>query len=323
MLNKILKIAGCSCCVFLIVLIAAKPDIYLKSAGEGIKLWALTVVPSLLPFFFLSSLSSALGFTSFLSRILQKTFSAVFRLPGVCAYAFVVSIVSGYPAGAKTVADLRENGFITDAEATRAGALCSSSGPLFVIGCVGAGAFGNSSAGYALLLSHILSAIVCGLVFRFYGEYEHSRNRLITPDKKLDNVLYECAYSSVISILVVGGFICVFYLIADAASFVGLTYPAERLSELIFRDDNIAKGIAEGIVECTRGCRRIAASGVSRNAVSAACGIISFGGISVIAQSAAFLKKAKANVAIFFLSKILQSIVGFFICYLLFPSIVG
>ena len=68
MLNKILKIAGCSCCVFLIVLIAAKPDIYLKSAGEGIKLWALTVVPSLLPFFFLSSLSSALGFTSFLSR---------------------------------------------------------------------------------------------------------------------------------------------------------------------------------------------------------------------------------------------------------------
>lgn len=318
MLKKFIRISGCIVCLAALALIAAKPEIYLKSAGDGLKLWALSVVPSLLPFFFLTTLASSLGLTSALAKILEKPFGALFRLRGACAYAFVSSVISGYPTGAKTIASLAEEGFITADEATRASTLCSTSGPSFVIGFIGATAFKNKTAGYAILLSHIVSAVLCGMAFRFYGKYERRDNRPI-QSRNLDNALYECAYTSVVAVAVVGTFVCVFFTLCEAAVNLNLTEPLSRALYALTRDETVARGVSEGIIECTRGCRKIAESGLTRLSVSACAGVISFGGISVFAQSLAFLKKANANAAIFCLSKAVQSAVGFSVCYLAFP----
>ena len=78
-MKKIFKIILIALILACIVFILVKPERYAKSAFEGIKLWAVVVVPSLLPFFFFTSLLSALGLTSFISKLMEKPFRFLFR----------------------------------------------------------------------------------------------------------------------------------------------------------------------------------------------------------------------------------------------------
>ena len=59
---------------------------------------------------------------------------------------------------------------IDEAAATKMSVFCSTSGPLFVAGSVGTVMVGNKTAGTILLLSHVLSAVFNGVLFRFYGD---------------------------------------------------------------------------------------------------------------------------------------------------------
>ena len=110
-------------CLLVAVALAIKPDVFVSSALNGIKLWAIIVLPALLPFFFLTALASALGLTRTTAKIAGKPFSEIFRTSGVCAYAFITSVLSGYPVGAKIISDLKTQGLISSDEATRAATL--------------------------------------------------------------------------------------------------------------------------------------------------------------------------------------------------------
>ena len=312
-----LKTVGALIIAVCVLLLALKPEVYVKSSLTGIKLWALTVAPSLLPFFFLTALSSSIGITDKLAKATEKLTVKLFRCGGICSYAFLMSVLSGYPVGAKIISDLKTNGLISQDEATRASSFCSTSGPLFIIGSVGIGMFGDKRAGYAIFLSHILSAVICGLIFRFYGDGDVSktaRRSLINGG----NVLYDAVYSSVISVAMVGGFICAFYIFADMLISLKILLPLERVLFAVFKDENISKGFTAGLIECTRGCKALSEYGVSRLSVALASSTVSFGGVSVIFQSLAFLNIAKVKTGVFIISKILQTVISFVLCLALF-----
>lgn len=310
--------------VALMAIILIKPEIYVSSAAEGLKLWAIVVVPSLLPFFFFTTMLSKIGVTERIAKVFDKPCRKIFGVNGISAYVFLMSVLSGYPVGAKIIGDLGENGLISDLEATKMSAFCSTSGPLFIIGSVGVGMFGSVKTGRTIFLSHILSAILTGLIFRFYGSKKFVSFMVAPPDsvirsrneEKSANILYDCAYSSVISLAVVGGFICVFYLVADAFQNSNLLFPLVFLINSIIKNTDLSNAFCYGLIECTRGCKMLSMCRLSTYSPAFASAIISFGGLSVIVQSICFLKKAKAKTSVFLLAKIVQTILAFVICFL-------
>jgi sporulation integral membrane protein YlbJ len=241
-----------SVCLFLTLMIL-NPQKYLASSLNGIKLWAIVVLPSLLPFFFFTALLSKLGLTDFLSRIFQKPCSKLFRSSGCASYAFVMSLLSGYPVGAKIVADLKTLNLIDKDQATRLSCLCSTSGPLFIVGSVGIGMFSSVTVGFILLISHLLSAFSCGLLFRFYGK-NNSHSTFISLNNHSNNILYDCAYSSVISVLIVGGYLCVFNVVVTATISLNLLKPLIFLCKP-FINQQLSSAFFYGIIECTNGCK--------------------------------------------------------------------
>lgn len=313
-MKKIFKLIIIALVLTCIVFILLKPERYTKSALEGIKLWAIVVVPSLLPFFFFTSLLSSLGLTSYISKLMEKPFRFLFRTSGAGAYAFLMSILSGYPVGARIIADLRQNKIITEGEATRLCTLCSTSGPAFIVSSVGIGMFASKKIATALLLSHLLSAILCGLAFRFVGTQPTYKKQFISPSKS-ENALYDSVYSSVLSVALVGGFICVFNLVLNLAQDLTLLKPlALPLAKLVGND--VANAFIYGLIECTSGCKALSLCNLSTYSPAFASALISFGGLSVWAQSIIFLTKANANVKVFCLSKILQAVFSFLLCLL-------
>ena len=137
---------------------------------EGVSLWVATVLPSTFPYLFLTAILSTLKTTQKVGICLTPFTKKVFNVNGLCGYAFIMSVISGYPVGAQIVADLKNGGLLTDTESTRAAAFCTTSSPVFLIGCVGNIMFKNSLFGLLLFLCNLIAAIINGLIFSFYTD---------------------------------------------------------------------------------------------------------------------------------------------------------
>ena len=171
---------------------------------EGINLWLSLILPAMFPYFFITAILSSLSITSKISNKFSPLTKRLFNTSGACGYAFFMSIIAGYPMGAKIVSDLKEKGAISHTEAVRACAFCSNSSPMFLISSVGSIMFNNTTVGFVLFISNVLSAIIIGIIFSNYNKKEKPTNKVFLSSQKIDNILYESAYSSVISVLVVG-----------------------------------------------------------------------------------------------------------------------
>lgn len=279
---------------------------------SGINLWALVLLPSLFPYFFITAILSSMRITSKLCSRLSPLTTRLFNVNGAVGYAFFMSVISGYPVGAKCVCDLKNNNMLSDEESTRAAALCSTASPMFMIVSVGAIMFSSRAFGTALFLTHLLSCFSTGIIFSFYKR--KSIPLTITPpmgSEKIDNLLYESVYSAVISVLVVGGLITLFYLVCEILLSFNILTPVIDAINLLIGDKNLSCGIVLGALECTRGLKSISASGITNLTLPVCSAICGFGGLSVIIQSLAYLKKAKIKTAPFLLSKLLSAVVNF------------
>ena len=113
------------------------PQPAMEAARSGLRLCYNVIIPSLFPFFVLSSLVVELGLAGYLGRLLEGLMRPLFRVGGACASAVALGFIGGYPVGAKTAIGLYESGQCTRTEAQRLLAFCNNSGPAFILGVVG------------------------------------------------------------------------------------------------------------------------------------------------------------------------------------------
>ena len=94
----------------------------------------------------------------------------------------------------------------------------------------------------------------------------------------------------------------------------------EFILNLIFKPFGItleqSKAFSQGMIEFTKGAKLLSYK-TTPLTVSLTCFLITFGGVSVIAQSLAFLKKANVNSLFFICGKALQAVISFVLCFIL------
>lgn len=303
--------------VLTLILFAANARRYMQIFLDGTTLWLVCVFSSSLFFLFLTALLNATGSIERLSVLFSPLARFLFALPGESGYCLLLSFLCGYPIGAKTVADLTERGRLSRTERTKISIIASSSSPLFLLGSVGCGMFSSFKIGVILLLSHLLAVVIPGMGMRFFGKTNLSP--IETPPvlpRKRENILYESMYSSVLSVAVVGGFVAVFYTLSFLLSDWHILDPLIRILCFTGMPPSYADGFARGLVEMTGGCGVLARS-TTPLSVSLAASLITFGGVSVIAQQLCYLKKAEINIPLFLLGKVIQSVSAFLLCYVL------
>lgn len=309
-------------CLFTIFLLIFSND-NLSAAKKGISLWYSSVLPSLLPFFIATELLSHTHIISIIGNSLNPIMRPLFNVPGEGAFALVLGIISGYPVGAKTVANLKENGICSDIESERLIAFTNNSGPLFIIGTVGIGIFLDSKIGFALLVAHVLAALTVGFIFRFW---KHNFKINVKNEKKsidyinstniafynLGEVLYKCIFNSIISVVMIGGFIVLFSVIVSMLLKSQILYLLAFVLNPIFSIFGISistiVGFITGFIEVTNGIFYI--SEISSLSLYFKAYIISFllgfGGISVLLQTLSITAKAKISIKPYFIGKLLQ-----------------
>lgn len=289
--------------IFLLAIILISPAKYISAALNGLSVWAITVLPAILPFMLLTNLLLDLNVLDKLAAPFSKAMRKAYRTPASSSYIFFMSILAGYPIGSKMVADLYEQGKITKAEGFRMSSFCSNSGPMFIVGSVGVGMLLNPICGYILLISHILSALVNGLLYRFLSPKDENieKNLQFQQNRSFGDIVSSCAAAS----LNVGAIICLFFIIIEALSPIFSFFPAS-ISALL-----------QGTIEMTKGCLSLSLLPSIRLATILSAFVITFGGFSTIMQSLTLLKRMKMPLGLFTLQKFTQGLLAALIATIL------
>lgn len=280
-----------------------KPSYFLTSARNGLILFADTVLPSLFPFLICTTLLTSIGTAEIMAKALKKPMRVLFRTNENGAFVAFSSYLSGYPVGAILTNKLYKNGTFSSDDCKRVISFSSTSGPIFMIGTVGSAIFQNQTVGIIILVSHYLSAIINGVIFGRIKAKNDSLPMAKCLTDTSDNAVANAVSSSANAMLSLCGYIVVANMIIDAI-------------DLALVGANIyLKAVIFGIVEMTRGC--IFASKLPLLfAVPLASAFISFGGLSIIMQSTAFLSECNVRPSEFVLRKFCQSLTSFVISIL-------
>ncbi len=302
--------------IIIIAMIVIKPNLCINSIYSGLAVWAKSVLPSLFPFMFFTKLLTNYGFISKITAKSYKATKLLFNAPKISSYIFLMSIISGYPVGAKLISEYHKMGYISTKQANKLSTFCSTSGPLFIIGSVGTAMFGNVKIGYIMLISHILGAVFNGILFRKFFIDKTETN--FKNDTETQNSLQNSMKDSILSVLLVGGFIAVAFLVIDLLNETGILSPINYILNKLFGMfglEGVGFAFTNGLLEVSKGCLTISSLDISLTA-KAVIGsfLIGFGGISILLQAITFLTGANVNLKFYTIQKITHGIFSAIIC---------
>ncbi len=290
----------------------AFPQACVAAAKTGLELCGNVIVPSLFPFFVLSSLVVDLGLAGYLGRALEPVMRPLFRVNGSCATALALGFIGGYPVGARTAITLYRQGQCSRAEAQRLLAFCNNSGPAFILGVVGAGVFQSGRVGILLYLTHMAASCIVGLVFRFYGPREAGETRAAPTfqAKRFTTAFTQAVTGAMTSTLNICAFVLFFTV---ALRLLTLTGVLPALAEMLGHafaplgfDAQWAGRLLTGLVELSSGVAGLTGSGHLAGRAAMAAFMLGGAGVSIHCQVLAFLADSGLSSGTYFAGKLLH-----------------
>ena len=292
------------------------PKEAMEAARDGLTLCANVIVPSLFPFFVLSSLVVELGLAGYLGKLLEGVMRPLFRVGGPCASAVALGFIGGYPVGARTALSLYQKGLCTRTEAQRLLAFCNNSGPAFILGVVGAGVFASSRVGVLLCLAHALASVCVGVLFRFYpgdGKGRRGGGAPAAPRfqaRRFTAVFTGAVKNSFLSTLNICAFVIFFTVVLQMLVTTGVLPGMARLLGLLLSPlgltEEWARRLLTGLVEISSGVWTLAGEGTFRGRLTMAAFLLGWAGLSVHCQVLSFLGDSGLSARTYLAGKLLH-----------------
>lgn len=147
--------------IFFIGIILSAPSVCARGARYGLNICADILIPSLFPF-------------SIPVLFLINT-NAYINSKRKILILFVLSLLGGYPIGAKLIAELYNSGIIKQEYAKKLIPFCVNAGPAFIIIAVGKSILGSVKIGCILLFSHVLASVLLFVMFYIRTPYQNKK----------------------------------------------------------------------------------------------------------------------------------------------------
>ena len=289
--------------VFLAGSIVLYSDKMTGAAFDGLNLWLYTVIPSLFPFMVISSWLSFNTKPHFGTA--DKITMKLFGIPSGLMPVFLISMLSGYPTGARIISSLYSKNSISKDTAEHMLSFCNNPGAVFIISAVSSSILSDRASAPFFLAICIYSSLLTGFIYNllFPCRYKSYMKPLVSAKSGI----YDSLSSSVKSILLVGGCIIFFSVVTEA------------FMNIIPEDYKAVGGIIGGMLEFTRGISLTAASGYSpKIAYSLIAAILCWGGFSVHLQTLAVIGESDINIKKYIVCKAFSSVVAYTTSFILY-----
>ena len=287
------------------------PDAAAASARDGLRLCAEVLIPSLLPFFAVSGLLRAWGLPELLGRLIAPVTSRIWGVGGGCASAFLLGILGGYPLGAAAIGQLRADGAISRDEGERALAFCSNTGPAFLLGAAGRGVFHSRRIGFLLYGAHVVSAALVGMLFAPGKHAARAPQRCNIAVTSFSEAITESARQAADGLLSVCAVVVLFSVATGLLDHIGyLGALAGQLSAVTGMELTAARALFTGLLEIGGGLGAMRGLAPTAGNTALAAFLLSFGGLSVAAQTMAVLGESDLTGRRYLAGKVLQGLIA-------------
>lgn len=270
-----------------------------KGVTDGLKVCFYTVIPSLFPFMVLSSYVVKSDVLAPAYKIISPLTKFLFHQPPCAAPVIIMSLIGGFPVGAKMTASLLEGGQITENQAKRLNMFCINGGPAFVITAVGAFMLSSVRAGIIMYVSLCMSSLIIGVISSFFDDKTVVDTRVKRLSQSPLAALSSAVSDSVQSILGICAWIVIFGAITGCI-------------EIHITNKNLFTALS-CILEVTDGCALIA----GKLPITVLTAVIGFGGICVHCQIFSYISKSGLKYSRFFTGRALNAALSSLICHLL------
>lgn len=286
-------------CLLVFFLCLCFPGITGSGIKNGLSLIAGQVLPALYPFILLTTLFKYLAG----------------RRPANQYLSIFIGFLSGYPLGAKVAAGHNlSTGFLSGQSLLL---ICNNPSPAYMISFIGLHCFGAPFLGFRMYIAVITGNLIAGLFFALIDRTwcrdsvqseksplfsKGAPSGITTQKNLLDQVIHD-TFSVIVN---VSSYILVFSI---AAAFI------QRLSFL----PETAQGLLSGLLEMTTGVQILAAQSIPMTTkVLLTTGIISFGGLSVMAQTNSMIAGSDLSIKKYMTEKTIACAIAVSVMYMIY-----
>ncbi|MBU3160556.1 sporulation integral membrane protein YlbJ [Clostridium frigoris] len=305
-------------CSLIILQIILAPSICIHYTISGAKLFFNAIFPSLFPFLVVINIIIGYDGIHIYSKLLGNLICRPLKLPKECNFALLVSVLCGYPLGARYTCDLYEKNIIDLDSCERLLNIASNASPLFILGSVGTSMMFSPKLGYILLLSNILSCVFMGLIipsknYAFRIKYRSNNFSKAESNSLNIGIIFKNSIEDAIkNTLSIGGFIVIFSVITGIIKDnVIFNIVINKLSLIIGASGNFIEGILLGMLEMTNGCYLISSSHSNLyTKLPVLSFLIAFSGLSIISQVYSYTYKYTVSIKKYIIRKFFQGIIS-------------
>lgn len=306
-------------CSLIIISFVLNPMVCIKGCISGASLFFYKVFPSIFPFLIICNIILYCNGVYIYSKAFGKLLCYPLGLPLNCSFALVVSILCGYPLGAKYSCDLYEKGAIDYKTCERLLNIASNPSPLFIIGSVGTSMLGNTKIGYILLLGSYISCIIMGFILRRRNvkiNFNDKKNISAAQNINLGNILRDSIENGIKTSLSVGGFIILFSVLN---SIIKSSSVFHAILNILKIPKALSEGFILGFIEMTNGCNIISSSNVNFEVKLLIIGfLLGFSGLCIIWQCNSFMSKHNFSLITYGKNKVIQGLICSIVSYVLY-----
>ena len=246
----VLKLKTATLTVFAVlsaVIVLVLSDDVRLGVEKGLLLCANNVIPSLFLFTVVGLFISYSGVGRVLGRIISPVTKVLFGLQGDTASAFFLSLVSGYPVGAKLLDTLYIDGKITRPKALKMLTFSVNAGPSFVVTAVGFCMLKSTDIGVRLLTAHLTATVIIASLVRlipdrFFGKIMSTKSEKPPITRTLSDAFVASVSDAGATILNICAFVVLFSSIGEIVSTVAPTSHPEIIGFL---------EVTVGLTHCT------------------------------------------------------------------------
>lgn len=303
--------------IFFGIFLVQNPDLSIIGVKSGINMCLNVIVPSLFPFIFFSSLMINSGIFNTLGKIFSPISKYLFSLPPPSSSVILLSLIGGFPVGAKGIKDLFEKDEINSEQAERMLMFCVNAGPAFILGVIGNSLIKNMNIANIILISQIVSSLIIATFLGFLSRKKNNNiNFNLTQNKKIN--FAECIINSCESSSMSMIYMCTLIIIFNIFSyFLDNLQITSHFSKILLGfgfSNEISICFPQMIFEVTKACQLISNNGAFPYLLSFAT---SWGGLCVHFQIFSVIKNLKINYLKFFLFRLLNACLSSCITFIL------
>lgn len=282
-------------CLFFFFLCLLFPEISGEGVRRGLSLSFTQVIPSLYPFILLTTLFKALSHDSRYARRLS----------------LFADFLSGYPLGAKVVAEQYDGGLFTPRAML---VICNNPSPAYMLSFVGLESLGRPVYGLQMYAAILTGNLLTGILISCFSSRKQSRpaptvlRAQSAPSKmSLTDRVFQDTFETIVRI-------CGYILAAAAAAAFIRRIP-------IFPP--LIRAVLTGCLEMTAAVEFLAPMDLPPALkLPLITGIISFGGLSVFAQTRSMIVHSHLSIKKYMTDKAIASAIASSIMYMLLHYII-